>query len=46
MAFHLVRLEKVFNFGVQPKKTERDGLGVRHASQGEEGVRLMLANPL
>jgi len=26
-------------------RRKRDGLGVRRASQGEEGVRLMLANP-
>jgi hypothetical protein len=26
-------------------RQKRDGLGVRHASQGEEGVHLMLANP-
>jgi hypothetical protein len=26
-------------------RQKRDGLGVRHASQGKEGVHLMLANP-
>jgi len=50
MAVHLVHLDKnrvtkTNDVGLRPQKRKRDGLGVRHASQGEEGVHLMLANP-